>query len=287
VTAAPVAVELVERQEVLPGRWLLGFDAPAIASGARAGQLVQALLTTDDGLLLRVTLPVSAADPAMGRLTVQVDLDGAPGPLARLRTGDRVLLAGPVGRPFDRDARSRHLLLIAEGSAVGALRLLADEAVRDGCQVTLLLGAASAREVFPSSLLPDEVEYVVVTRDGSLGHRGEVADLVPDYEAWADQAFAAGPMSLLARLATLAAGRRERMGVARLGRKRGAGRSDPPGSPAARRRAFLQVTVDLPLTCAAATCLGCALEGTAGLMLRACREGPVFAAEELRWGAAS
>ena len=50
---------------------------------------------------------------------------------------------------------------------MAGVRMLADEAIRDGRQVTLLFGAASAREVYPSSLLPDEVEYVVATDDGS------------------------------------------------------------------------------------------------------------------------
>jgi dihydroorotate dehydrogenase electron transfer subunit len=165
--------------------------------------------------------------------------------------------------------------------------MLIDVAIRDGCQVTLMFGAPRAREVYPSTLLPDEVEYVVATEDGSLGHAGSVVDLVPTYEAWADQAFAAGPRPILAELARLAATRRARMGVARLGRKRGAGRSDPAGSAAARRRAFLQVGVDHEIGCAAATCLGCVVAGAAGGLLRVCREGPVFAAEELDWEPAS
>jgi len=283
VTGAPIAAELVDRQEVLPGQWIHGFHAPAIAAAARAGQLVQLLLATDDALLIRLALPISYRDVATGRLGLQVNAAAVPASLLHLREGERVPLSGPVGRSFERDPKSRHLLLVGEGPAIGALRLLAEEAVRDGCQVTLLLGATSARAVFPSSLLPDEVEYVVATRDGSLGHQGDVTELFPDFEAWADQAFAAGPPSMLARMAALAAGRRERLGVAKLGRKRGGGRADPPGSAAARRKSFLQVAVDLQLACAQATCLGCALEGAAGTMLRVCREGPVFAAEELRW----
>ena len=86
---------------------------------------------------------------------------------------------------------------------MAGVRMLADEAIRDGRQVTLLFGAASAREVYPSSLLPDEVEYIVATDDGSLGHHGYVTDLVADYEAWADQAFACGPAPMLAALRVL------------------------------------------------------------------------------------
>src|SRR5262245_62294116 len=104
---------------------------------------------------------------------------------------------------------------------MAGFRSLADEALRDGRQVTLLFGAAGARDVYPSSLLPDEVEYVIATDDGSVGHHGFVTELVPDYEAWADQAFACGPAPMLAALARLAAGRRAGLGVGRLGRGRG------------------------------------------------------------------
>jgi NAD(P)H-flavin reductase len=126
---------------------------------------------------------------------------------------------------------------------------------------------------------------VVVTRDGSLGRAGDLSDAVPELEGWADQAFAAGSSTLLAELARLALTRRQRLGVAKLGRKRGGGRTDPAGSPAARRRAWLQVVLEAPLGCAAATCLGCAVPGAAGASLRVCRDGPVFAADELAWEA--
>ncbi|MGP1675132.1 MAG: iron-sulfur cluster-binding protein, partial [Candidatus Limnocylindrales bacterium] len=118
------------------------------------------------------------------------------------------------------------------------------------------------------------------------GHHGAVTDLVPDYEAWADQAFACGPTAMLAELARQSAGRRQRLGVANLGRKRGAGRADPPGSTAARRKAFLQVSIEQDMGCAAGACLGCVVMGARGSPLRVCREGPVFAAEELVWDGA-
>jgi dihydroorotate dehydrogenase electron transfer subunit len=272
--------ELVERREVLPGTFLTAWHAPPVVAGARAGQYVHARVTEPGGLPRRLPYPIATVDAATGILTL---LTGRGGWAGSLRAGDRADIAGPLGRPFEVDPRSRHLLLVAEGPSIGALRLLVDEAVRDARSVVLLFGAPTASHVYPTSLLPDEVEYVVATADGSLGHRGSVADLVGGYEAWADQAFAAGPPSLLAALALQAAGRRQRLGVATLGRKRGGGRPPAPGSTEARRKAFLQVAVGQSIGCAAATCLGCAVEGAGGLALRACREGPVFAAEELAW----
>jgi NAD(P)H-flavin reductase len=128
-------------------------------------------------------------------------------------------------------------------------------------------------------MLPEQVEYVVATADGSLGHHGAVTDLLPSYEAWADQCFAAGSSALVARLATLARGRHGRMGVARLGRRRA--RRTEPGGAEVRRRAWLQVAQAHDAGCALGICAGCVVDGAKG-PLRACREGPAFAAEELR-----
>jgi dihydroorotate dehydrogenase electron transfer subunit len=281
-----LGAELVESREILPGQWIQAFHAPHLATGSRAGQFVHVRTGDLSGLVLRRPFSINTADSASGTVTIHFRTIGRGTEwLTRLRPGDGLDVLGPLGRPFEVDPRSRHLLLVAGGLGMAGVRMLADEAVRDGRQVTLLFGAASAREVYPSSLLPDEIEYVVATDDGSLGHRGFVTELIPGYEAWADQAFACGPAPMLAVLARLAATRRNRLGVAKLGRKRGAGRGDPPGSPAARRKAFLQVSMEQNMGCAVGACLGCVVMSTSGIPQRVCREGPVFAAEELDWEA--
>jgi len=279
-----VRTELVDSREILPGQWLQSFLAPELATGARAGQFVHARTGDLSGLVLRRPFSINTADAVSGTITIHFRTIGRGTEwFTRLRAGDAVDMLGPLGRPFEVDPRSRHLLVVAGGLGMAGVRMLADEAIRDGRQVTLLFGAASARDVYPSSLLPDEVEYVIATDDGSVGHHGFVTELVPDYEAWADQAFACGPAPMLAVLARLSAGRRERLGVAKLGRKRGAGKSDPLGSPAARRKAFLQVSMEQNMGCAVGACLGCVIMGVNRSPQRVCREGPVFAAEEVAW----
>ena len=279
-----VRTELVDSREILAGQWLQSYLAPELATGTRAGQFVHARTGDLSGLVLRRPFSINTADPATGVITIHFRVIGRGTEwFTRLRPGDAIDLLGPLGRPFEVDPRNRHLLLVAGGLGMAGVRMLADEAIRDGRQVTLLFGAASSREVYPSSLLPDEVEYVVATDDGSLGHRGFVTDLVPQYEAWADQAFACGPSGMLAALARQAEGRRGRLGVAKLGRKRGGGRTDPVGSPAARRKAFLQVSMEQNMGCAVGACLGCVVMSTTGVPQRVCREGPVFASDELAW----
>jgi dihydroorotate dehydrogenase electron transfer subunit len=284
VTIRLGSAELVESREILPEQWLQAYHAPDLANGARAGQFVHVRPGDFSGLVLRRPFSLNTVDPVSGTVTIHFRVVGrGTAWFTQLRPGDRIDLLGPLGRPFEVDPRSRHVLLIAGGLGIAGVRMLADEAIRDGRQVTLLFGAASAREVYPSSLLPDEVEYVVATDDGSLGHHGFVTELVPEYEAWADQAFACGPQPMLAALARLAEGRRDRLGVAKLGRKRGGGRVEPPGSPAARRKAYLQVSMEQNMGCAVGACLGCVVMATSGIPQRVCREGPVFASDELAW----
>ena len=278
------SAELVDSREILPGQWLQSYHAPDLAVGSRAGQFVHVRAGDFSGLVLRRPFSLNTVDPATGIVTLHFRVVGRGTEwFTRLRPGDAIDLLGPLGRPFEVDSRSQHLLLIAGGLGIAGVRMLADEAIRGGRQVTLLFGAASARDVYPSSLLPDEVEYVVATDDGSLGHHGFVTELLTGYEAWADQAFACGPTPMLAALAQLVAGRRDRLGVAKLGRKRGAGKQVAAGSPAARRKAFLQVSMEQNMGCAVGACLGCVVMTTSGTPQRVCREGPVFAVDEIAW----
>jgi dihydroorotate dehydrogenase electron transfer subunit len=277
-----VAAELVESRQILPGQWIQSFHAPELATGSRAGQFVHVRTGDYSGLVLRRPFSINTADPATGIVTLHFRTVGRGTEwMTRVREGERIDMLGPLGRPFEVDPRSHNLLLVAGGLGMAGVRMLADEAVRGGRKVTILFGALSASHVYPSSLLPDEVEYVVATEDGSLGHHGFVTELVPEYEAWADQAFACGPHPMLKRLAALAAGRRDRLGVAKLGRKRG-GPTDPLGSTAARRKSFLQVSMEQNMGCAVGACLGCIVIGVDGPQ-RVCREGPVFAADEIAW----
>jgi dihydroorotate dehydrogenase electron transfer subunit len=279
-TSTGEEARLLETREVTPGRHLQTWAAPDIARSVQPGQYLYALAPRTPGLLLPA-VPVSGFDRVGG--TIGTLLAAARGPaagLTALRAGETARLDGPSGRGFALDPRSRYLLVIADVEGFARVRSVVDEAVATGRQVTVLLGAPSVAEVYPSSLLPDEAEYVVATADGSLGHHGQVAALVPDYEAWADQCFAAGSETLMARLAALAKGRDARMGVARLGRRRG--RRPAPRAADARRRAWLQLAMEHPAGCALGVCAGCTADGVEG-PVRVCREGPTFAASELRW----
>ena len=159
MTMRLAAAELVDSREILPRQWLQSYHAPALATGARAGQFVHVRPGDFSGLILRRPFSFNTVDPATGILTIHFRAVGRGTDwFTHLRPGDRVDMLGPLGRPFEVDPRNRHLLLVAGGLGIAGVRMLADEAIRDGRQVVLLFGAASAADVYPSSLS--------VTRDG-------------------------------------------------------------------------------------------------------------------------
>jgi len=276
--------ELAETREFLPGQWLQTYVAPWLASGAQPGQFVHVRTPDYSGLVLRRPFSINTYDRIAGTVTIHFRVTGVGTAwLARMRPSDKAEMLGPLGRPFEVDPRTRHMLLVAGGLGMAGVRSLADDALASNRQVVMLFGAASAAEVYPSSLLPDEIEYVVATDDGSFGHHGRVTELIPRFEAWADQAFACGPQPMLAALATSAKGRQARIGVAAFGPRRGRRTKQAPfGSKLARRRAWLQISMEQNMGCAVGACLGCVVMGVDGPQ-RVCREGPVFASEEIVW----
>ena len=276
----PQRAELIESREILPTQWLQTYRAPWIAASAQPGQYVHVGVPLLPPPIMRRPLAINTYDRRAGTISVHFRLiDSTTAWLAHTRPPDTLDVVGPVGRPFEVDPRTRHVLLIAAGDGMGGIRALADEAIAANRQVTVAFSAPTAAAVYPSSLLPDEVEYVVATDDGSFGQRGSVTDLVPQFEAWADQAFACGSYDMLAALARLAHGRQARLGVAALAKRRAR-----RGSRPRRRLGWLQVALEQTFVCRLGTCLGCMIMGVEGPQ-RVCREGPVFASDEIAWDA--
>ena len=128
------------------------WHSPSIVKGARAGQYVHVRTVEAGGLPTRRPFPIVTTDAASGTLTIHGP-GGPPGRgwLDRFRPGDVADMIGPLGRPFEVDSRSRHLLLMAEGPSVAAVRLLD----RRG-RARRAFGDAAVRRAVVRRRLPDE-----------------------------------------------------------------------------------------------------------------------------------
>ena len=173
--------------------------------------------------------------------------------LAARAAGDRVYAWGPLGTGYKVGRASNNLLLVAGGIGIAPLVWLADEQVRQGRNVTLVIGARDADHLFPATSLPSEVEVVVCTDDGSSGRRGLATEPFAELLEWCDQAFACGPTPMFQAMAEIA-------------RK-------------AKVRRSVQALLEERMGCGTGICYGCAVQvrvrgGRAMKLI--CKDGPRF-----------
>ncbi len=250
-------------ETIMPGTHVIDLDSPALAKSARPGQFVHIRCgPTWDPLLRR---PMSIFKIRPDGVSLMVRAVGAGSEIiAGSPVGTELDVLGPLGRAFSVDSTTRRLAMVGGGYGVAPLVALAAEVLPKGCEVVLLVGAATAEYVFPADELPTAVEYEVATMDGSLGHHGYVTELLPRYLDWCDAVYACGPTPMLEAVARLT--RPARYGVA------GAIRSEKP----------VQLAMEQHMGCAMGVCLGCVVKTRKGYQ-RVCRDGPVFGADDLTW----
>lgn len=172
--------------------------------------------------------------------------------LGSLRPGDEVTVHGPLGRPFEVVEGATVHLLVAGGIGIAPLLPLAR--VLAGRRTLLLFGGRSAADHPGAGDFEGLAEVRLATDDGSVGHRGLVTELLSEVLSREARpaVYACGPEPMLAR-------------VARMCRE-----ASVPG----------QLSLEAPMACGYGACLGCVVATRDGYR-RACRDGPVFRAEEV------
>jgi len=145
---------------------------------------------------------------------------------------------------------------VAGGIGIAPLHFLAQEALRRGCSVILLLGALTAAQLYPSHLLPPESVLVITTEVGTTGKNCMITNLLPDFIDWADQIFACGPTSMYR---TIAAQNQQLL------------KAKP-----------VQVSLEVRMGCGFGVCYGCTVRTKSGLK-QVCKDGPVFDLEGIMW----
>lgn len=234
----------------------LEFDAPPIAAAAVPGQFVMLGLGLDDVAAPFLPRPFSVGwrDEA-GRIGLLIRRFG-PGTqrLTALRSGEEVLLLGPLGRGF-RWEKDRPLVCVAGGVGLAPFLFLAQEARQAGSAVSILYGEQTADRVFDPYLIEEltGVRPDIYTDDGTAGKTGRVVEAVEQSPGSA--LFGCGPTPMLQAL------------------ERRARAVDMP----------LQVSVEEHMGCGIGTCQGCVVRATSGEWIKSCTEGPVFSSEELAW----
>ncbi|HXZ95256.1 MAG TPA: dihydroorotate dehydrogenase electron transfer subunit, partial [Dehalococcoidia bacterium] len=183
--------------------------------------------------------------------------------------GERLDILGPLGNGFTIKAKSKHLLLVAGGIGIAPLVFLMQHASSQ-YQITLIHGASTAAQLYPFSSagkkrsklapLPNGVQFIPVTEDGSLVQKGMATDILPDFLDWADQIYACGPADMYKTMSKMSL-RAKRSNL---------------------KLKKCQICLEVRMGCGFGACYGCTINTKKGLK-QVCRDGPVFELDDIIW----
>jgi len=237
------------------GTHLMWLDCPRIAAEARPGQFI--MVRCDDLTLPR---PLSIHQVEKGNIALlYAVLEGGHGTnwLARCRSAGLLQVFGPLGNGYSIDNNTKRLLLAAGGMGIAPLYFVARDAVDRGLQVTFLLGAQTARQLYPQHLLPSGVDVFTATDDGSAGEKSMVTSLIAKHIDRADRVFACGPLAMYRFMSN----NKKNLGL--------------EGVP-------VHVSLETTMACGHGVCYGCTIRTKHGLK-QVCKDGPVFDMDEVVW----
>ena len=244
---------IISKSEVIPGSYLIWLEAPQIATQAKPGQFVMVHCGKDT--VLRRPVSIHQLNDTKLAMLFAVVGKGTHW-LSQRQVGEKIDLLGPLGNGFSVNSDSHNLLLVAGGIGIAPLCFLAQEATSQERSVTLLLGASTASQLYPSNLLPAEVKLVTATEDGTAGKKGMVTDFLPDLTNGADQVFACGPVPMYQTIAKQ--------------------------SSQLLERKLVQVSLEARMGCGVSICYGCTVRTKNGLK-QVCKDGPVFNLKDIIW----
>ena len=241
------------QEQPADGVYSMELLAPEIASAARAGQFIS-VYTKDKSKLLPRPISLCGIDRERGILRIVYRVAGAgTAEFSAYRAGDSVEIMGPLGNGFT--LKDKKAILIGGGSGVPPMQELMKEL---SCERTAVLGYRD-QQLF----LKDEFEacgpVCVATEDGSAGTKGNVLDAIREQGVQGEIIYACGPTPMLRAVKAYA----QEKGIE------------------------CYISLEERMACGIGACLACVCQSkdvdshSHVHNKRICKDGPVFAAEEV------
>ena len=246
---------ILEQREISDQIYSLWLHADDIVREARPGQFVS-VYCRDESRLLPRPISICELDKESGRLRLVYRAVGAgTQEFSGYGPGETLELIGPLGNGFPLDKGYEKPLLIGGGIGVPPMVELAkwlpgDKAIVSGYR---------NGDLFLKEELSRNAALYVATEDGSAGTKGNVLDAVRENRIEADAIFACGPAPMLRALKAYAA----EQGI------------------------DCYLSLEERMACGIGACLACVCTSkdvdahTNVKNKRICKDGPVFAAEEI------
>jgi dihydroorotate dehydrogenase electron transfer subunit len=253
--------EILSNDEVAPDTFLMRLRSPEIATRAAPGQFVMVRVGHGRDPLLRRPFSICGSRNEGTLLLLYRVVGKGTRILAETGTGRHLSLMGPLGHGFRAPGKGQSGLLVAGGMGLAPLVFLAGLPGEGRC--TLLTGYRTATEIISLERIgAKELEVSIATEDGSAGHKGLVTELLEDELAGTggETVYTCGPMPMLRKVAALCL----------------------------ERGVDCQVSLESVMACGLGACQGCAVKAAPKedrTYLHVCRDGPVFKASAIDWGA--
>lgn len=223
----------------------------AISKQAMPGQFLHIQV---DNHILRRPISIANCDRDAGTITILFKMNGnGTKRLAAYEPGDFVDTLGPLGNgfPIETDTPCT-ILLVGGGIGVPPLYYLGKALKEKGATIISIIGFQRKEHVFYEQEFSRLGELFIVTDDGSYGCRGLVTDVVSQVSSY-DYYYSCGPLPMLKALTTNLAG----------------------------KKGF--ISLEERMGCGVGACFACVLPTKDGTSYKKiCKDGPVFASEEVR-----
>ncbi len=211
----------------------------------RPGQFVNLKL---DGFYLR--RPISVCDCAGDTLTLVYKVVGKGTEAMSKMTEGKVDILTGLGNGYDLSLSGDKPLLLGGGVGVPPLYLLAKELIKEGKEVTVILGFNTKDEIFyEEEFKALGAKVLVATADGSYGVKGFVTNAMEELDYTHFYTCGPEPMLKAVSKATVTSG---------------------------------QLSFEERMGCGFGACMGCSCKTLTGNK-RICKEGPVMKKEEIIW----
>lgn len=251
--------DIVGSEKLGEGIYRFTVKSPDIAAATRPGQFVMIRVSTGLDPLLRRPFSVhQVAGNGLIQILFKVVGKGTCN-LAEMEAGRQLDILGPLGRGFSSGTAQQHCL-VGGGIGIAPLLFLADKLLENNepAALSILLGARTGDEiaVLAEDFAGRGLKVQCTTEDGSMGKQGLVTELMPGPVNGTVRVYSCGPHPMLRAVVDMC-------------RKKGWS---------------CQVSLETIMACGLGACVGCTVS-RADLQgyVHVCKDGPVFAAEELAW----
>lgn len=247
--------KLIGKTAIAENIFSFEIHCPEVAKEAKCGQFVHILV---QGKTLRRPISICEVNREKGTLRVVFEIRGAgTDQLSTLNVGDEINMIAPLGNGFTVRELPENKRVIVVGGGIGVPPML--ETAKAHKKAVAILGFRSFdRVILKRDFEANGIETTICTDDGSVGYHGLVSDpLSAELEkGGVDAVFACGPKPMLAAVMKLAK----------------------------QHNIFCEISLEERMACGVGACVGCVCRINRGgeeKLLRVCKDGPVFNAEEV------